>query len=240
MNKKVLYPLVIAASFVGAAVIGAMTAPRIKKTSKDVVEAVKSKDVKKTAKATAHLILSVSPIAIYAGTMVYTGLRIYNKEVERANELAGLLASATSTLRIYKETIKEELSPEDASKIVKKVADKKLQQTPEGENTVVVLESESNVLFFDELSGRYFKSTYNEVEAAVNRVNHEIINNCYISLSDFYDEIGLEITSFSDEVGWDIDALVELDYTSTITTDKKPCIVISFRCPPQTNFNRFG
>jgi len=59
-----------------------------------------------------------------------------------------------------------------------------------------------------------------------------VLNDFYASLSDFYDLIGLPTTSFSDEVGWNSDRLLELQFSTVLSDDGRPCISIDFRTVP--------
>ena len=62
----------------------------------------------------------------------------------------------------------------------------------------------------------------------------------YVSLSEFYDELGLDHTAISDDLGWDIDkGMIELDFSSQIADDGTPCIVVDYCIAPRYDFSRF-
>jgi len=62
----------------------------------------------------------------------------------------------------------------------------------------------------------------------------------YISLSEFYDALGLDHTKISDELGWNIDeGLIEITFSSQISDDGRPCIVVDYETAPRYDFYKF-
>ena len=60
----------------------------------------------------------------------------------------------------------------------------------------------------------------------------------YVSLSDLYDEIGLRHTRISDNVGWNIDdGTIDPDFSTQLTEDNQPCVVLDFLLVPRYNFD---
>ncbi len=102
----------------------------------------------------------------------------------------------------------------------------------------VVFISGSEVLFFDELSGRFFKNEKAKVDKAINEINYQINNYYHASLSEFYEKIGLPSTIYSDEVGWNSDELLDVKFAATLLEDDKPAIAIAFRTTPIRGFDR--
>ena len=58
----------------------------------------------------------------------------------------------------------------------------------------------------------------------------------YASLNDFYDEIGLEPTSQGDDLGWNLDELMDVSFGAGLTKDDKPCIVLNYSVAPKYNY----
>lgn len=96
--------------------------------------------------------------------------------------------------------------------------------------------SDGKVLCLDAYSGRTFYSTVEEVKAAQNWVNYELLNNMHASLTDFYGRVGLARTQISDDLGWNCDRQLELDFTWGSTDDQKPCCVVTFHNRPFPNY----
>jgi Family of unknown function (DUF6353) len=61
----------------------------------------------------------------------------------------------------------------------------------------------------------------------------------YASLSAFYDEIGLPPTPYSDTVGWNsLREMVDVQYSTVMSADDRPCIAIDFVTPPYPEYDR--
>lgn len=99
--------------------------------------------------------------------------------------------------------------------------------------TTIVMDDE-RVLFFDVYSGRYFRADSVEtVRKVVNDLNDQLFADDFVSLNDFYFDIGLPQVEFGNEVGWNIsNGSIKIDYDAFIKNDK-PCISVSFVLKPK-------
>ena len=67
----------------------------------------------------------------------------------------------------------------------------------------------------------------------------QMIYDNYVSLNEFYDLLGREHTELGDELGWNLDSgLIEVDFTSKIADNGKPCIVISYSVAPRYDYSK--
>lgn len=73
---------------------------------------------------------------------------------------------------------------------------------------------------------------------AENDLNGQVLNDYYASLSDFYNLIGLPATSMSDDVGWNSDKQLKLQFSSVLTVEGRPCLSFTFNTTPIRNFYR--
>lgn len=144
-----------------------------------------------------------------------------------------------SDYKDYKERVIETIGEEKEKIIKEKVAEKKLKEKPASKSDVIITSSNAEQLFYDAISGRYFKSDINTIDAAVNKLNANMINDIYgcTSLNEFYAEIGMKNCDAGDILGWNIDHRITVDYTSMLTDDMRSCIVLDFIEPPTYNFN---
>lgn len=78
-----------------------------------------------------------------------------------------------------------------------------------------------------------------ELKAAQNKINYRLNNDGYASLTDFYNEIGLSRTKFSDEIGWSSMSQLELEFTTALTDDQRPCLAVTFRTEPIRDYYQF-
>ncbi len=138
----------------------------------------------------------------------------------------------------YKEAAIEEVGEEKAKAIKNRVAQKQLDNNPVNDSQVIIT-GNGKQLCYDGVSGRYFESSIQEIETAVNKINRSLNYDMYVSLSEFYDELDLEHTDISDELGWNLDdGLVEISYGTMIAKDNRPCITLEYHVAPKYDFSK--
>lgn len=153
----------------------------------------------------------------------------------RAAAIAAAFKLSEQLSEEYKEKVVKTLGKGKEETLRSELAGERISRTP-GSETIIVVGSE--VVFFDELSGRYFKCELETVRKAVNDINHKVNNYYHASLTDFYEMIGLQRTQFSDSVGWNTDSLLEVQYTATLLSDGRPAIAISYNHMPIAGYDR--
>lgn len=135
----------------------------------------------------------------------------------------------------YKERVVKALGAQKEEKMRSDLAGDRMARTG-GAETIII--SGPECVFYDELSGRFFKNEMEKIRKAVNDINFQVNNNYYASLSEFYDLIGLDKTKFSDEVGWNTDSLLDVQFSPTMLSDGRPAIAMSFRTSPIHGYDR--
>ena len=137
----------------------------------------------------------------------------------------------------YKNKVLQTLGLQKEEKMRAELASERMEKNPPPTNMLIV--AGSNALFYDELSGRYFHNTMENVAKAVNEINHQVNHYHHASLTDFYDHIGLESTRFSDDVGWNSDELMEVQYSAVMLPGgTQAAIAISYNELPIKGFDR--
>ena len=59
----------------------------------------------------------------------------------------------------------------------------------------------------------------------------------YVSLNDFYYELGLENIELGEELGWNVNnGLVELNFSSQLSSDETPCLVMNYNIAPRYDY----
>lgn len=152
---------------------------------------------------------------------------------------AALTAAYTfseSTLRDYQKKVVETIGEKKEQTVRDAVAKERLEKSPV-ENREVIITAKGDTLCFDAVSGRYFKSDIDKLKKAENDLNRRMRDEMYISLNDFYYEIGLENIKIGDDIGWNIDnGYIDLKFSSQLTADGKPCLVIDYGYGPRYDF----
>lgn len=139
-----------------------------------------------------------------------------------------------SALRDYKKAIVDVVGEEKYSEIEDRV---NKQTTGNGNNVYVV--SDNNVLFFDGISGRYFRSNINDINKAINDINYMLNSNTYVSLNDFYTILGIDANDLGDTMGWNINyGRVDIKFSADINENGEPYIVIEHLEKPIVDYDK--
>lgn len=148
-------------------------------------------------------------------------------------------------------TIADTASKEYRAKVIETIGDKKEMlvrdaiakdkiETNPVENSQVIITDKGDTLCYEPLSGRYFKSDIEKIKRAVNEINMRMLDDTYASLNDFYYELELDETKIGNQLGWRVDTcgLIEVRFSSHLTSNGDPCLVIDFIDAPIYNFNQ--
>lgn len=160
-------------------------------------------------------------------------------ENQRRNAaLATAYALSESALKDYRDKVTETIGPKKAEAVESAVAKDKLDKNPV-ESREVILTEKGTTLCYDVLSGRYFQSDIEKMRQAVNELNRRMLSEMYISLNDFYYELGLPAIGIGDSLGWCTDrGLIELRFDAQLATDGTPCLVLDYAVAPKYGYQR--
>ena len=140
----------------------------------------------------------------------------------------------------YREKVVDTIGEKKETSVKDAIAKKKVEQNPVAKQEIV-LTGKGNTLCLDSISGRYFRSDIDKLKTAENELNKRMIHReNYISLSQFYEEIGLTSTSISDEIGWNVDKeLIDLYFSSQLADDGTPCLVVQYDNMPFYGYSSY-
>lgn len=144
---------------------------------------------------------------------------------------------STTALTEYKEKVIETIGEKKEQTVRDKVAEERIKKEPVNPSAIIV-SGNGNTRCFDTITKRRFTSDIEAIKKIVNELNRRMINGeDYISLNDFYYELGLDGSSIGDELGWNVsDGLIELEFSAQLDTDGIPCIVIDYAIAPKRGF----
>lgn len=151
--------------------------------------------------------------------------------LRRNTALATAYTLSESTLKEYQDKVVETIGEKKEQTIRDSVAKDKMADNPVRE--VILTDAGGNTICYDVLSGRYFKSDRDKIGRAMNELNRRMRDETYVTLNDFYYEIGLEGTKMGDMLGWNIDkGYIDLAFSSHLDANGTPCLVIDYRVAP--------
>ena len=156
----------------------------------------------------------------------------------RVAALATAYTIAEKAALQYRDKVVETIGKKKEEGVRAAIAQEEIDRHPINRETVFV-EGGGSDLFRDSWSGRYFNSTKMALEKAAVEINRQLNNDYSATLSDFYDLIGLDRTQESDEIGWNSDCHLELEFNWGSTADDRPCGVLRFRTVPYRGHSSF-
>lgn len=212
----------------------------VKATPKALVLIEEKKDELETDTLSGKDILKTAwpcyiPAAIIGSVSVACLIGASSTNRRRNTALATAYAITESSLKEYQEKVVETVGDKKEQSIRESIAKDKVTKDPVRE--VILTDKGGNTTCYDVLSGRYFKSDKDTITRAVNDLNRRMRDEMYISLNDFYYEIGLDSIKMGDMLGWNIDrGYIELDFSSHLDAKGNPCLVIDYQIAPTYDY----
>lgn len=145
----------------------------------------------------------------------------------RAAAFAAAYSISEKQFSEYKEKALEKLGLKKEQELRDDIAQDHMTKNPVSGKTVIITDG-GDVLCYDTFTGRYFKSSMESIKKAENDVNFQILHDGEASVGDLHERLGLKPTPFSEEIGWNNDKPLEIQYSTVLSDDGRPCISIDF------------
>lgn len=177
------------------------------------------------------------PAAITGVTSIACLIGATSVNARRNAALATAYNLSATAFSEYKEKVIETIGEKKEQAVRSKVAEDRIAKDPVKQSAIIV-SGNGNTRCFDTITKRRFTSDIETIKSVVNELNRRMVSGeDYISLNDFYYELGLDGSSIGDELGWNVaDGLIELDYSAQLDTDGTPCIVIDYAVAPYRGY----
>lgn len=147
--------------------------------------------------------------------------------------LAGIYSLTESAFEEYQNKVIEQIGEKKEEKIRDEIAQDRLNNNPVSSHEIIFT-GKGDTLFYESLSGRYFKSDYEEIRKIINDFNQTILSReMYKTINDLYYELGLGNTDMGKDMGWDVDAILDIHFSAKIAENGVPCIVIEYKNRPK-------
>lgn len=158
---------------------------------------------------------SLSVVSIVASTKISS---------RRTAAITAAYSLSEKAFSEYKDKVVETLGDKKEKKLRDEIAQEKINANPPS-NIVI---GNGQVLCCDLFTGRYFNSDMETLRKAQNDLNAYLMRHDRATLSHFYDLIDLSHTSYSWDIGWTSDKLLELNFSTVLSDDKRPCLAFEF------------
>lgn len=176
------------------------------------------------------------PSAIVGTVSIFCLIGASSANLRRNTALATAYTLSESALKGYQGKVVETIGDKKEQTVRDSIAKDKLDKNPVTTREVIITEK-GNTLCYDTISGRYFKSDIDKLKKAMNELNRNMLDEMFISLNDFYYEIGLSNTKLGDDLGWNVsEGLIDLKFSSQLTDDGTPCVVMDYSIAPKYDY----
>lgn len=176
------------------------------------------------------------PSVVTCGMSVACLIGASSVNLKRNAALATAYTLSETALKEYQEKVVETIGEKKEQVVRDAIAKDKVDKQPVTTSEIIITEK-GNTLCFDSVSGRYFKSDIEKLKKAENELNRRMRDEMYISLNDFYFEIGVKPIDLGDELGWNIDrGYINLKFSSQLADDGTPCLVMSYQVAPRYDY----
>lgn len=178
--------------------------------------------------------------ALTMGALTIACIISANKVSTKRNAaLMSLYTFTEKSLKEYQEKVVETFGESKEQKVRDDIAQDRMSNDPVSSKQVIITGG-GDVLCYDTLSGRYFENNIEAIRKAQNDLNKLLLDDGYASQNEFYHLIGLPPTKLGEELGWTSENLLELEFSSVLADDGRPCLSINYRVEPKTNYYKFG
>lgn len=149
-----------------------------------------------------------------------------------------LYTLSETAFKEYKDKVVEQIGINKEQKVRDEIVQDRVNRNPSSE---VIIVEDGDVLCMELMSSRYFKSNMEKLRRAQNDLNQMILGgDMYASHNDFLGMIGLESNGYGEQVGWNIDNLIDLQFSAVMSADGKPCIGVGYATFPKESFHKFS
>lgn len=180
------------------------------------------------------------PSAVTCAASTACLIKAVDVSTRRTAALATAYNLSKTALAEYKEKVVETIGEKKEKVIHDQIAQEKIEKNPVDNNEVIVT-GKGVTLCYDAAFGRYFHSDYDTIVRAMNEVNRRIFaGDMYASVNDFYSELGLPPIDMGYQLGWNIDDKgLEVLFSSVLSPNGTPTLVIGYNIGPKYNFDNF-
>ena len=179
----------------------------------------------------------VGPAVVAGGATLFCFLAANKIQADRRAAIMAAYSLSEKTLATYQQKVIDKLGEEAHQEILDETTKEIVRsEIPDGFNHETYSMPAGQVRVYDNVTGRYFYSTKENIMEAESAINKRLLDETRVPLQEFYYELGLdERFSLGDAMGWDIsnhyvasNNTLDVRYTAMLDDDKNPCLAINY------------
>ena len=228
-------PTILTTFMVGGVITtSVLTGQAAVKASKEIDEIETHEGVHLGPKAKIKLVWKYFIPATLSGVItISSGLGANYINNRRNAVLMSLYTVANKGFKEYKSKVIEVLGEKKHQEVKESLYNDKIKNF---DDKTFIVSGGGDVICYDAPSDRYFKNDIEQIRRIENDLNRDLLIDMFISINDFYYAIGLSGIQYGDDIGWNVDNPIRLSYTSKLTKDNQPCLVIDYDTEPKKGF----
>jgi len=157
----------------------------------------------------------------------------HNIHLRRNAALASLYSLTETAFKEYQSKVVETIGKNKETKVRDDISSDHIKQNPLSKSEIIFT-GKGDSLCYDSLSGRYFKSDIEKIRRIQNKLNRDLMSEMFISLNEFYGEIGLGSITLGEETGWNIDTgMIDISFSAQLTENEEACLVLNYEVVPR-------
>ncbi len=180
--------------------------------------------------------LLIEPI-LYSVLSIGLSIGSYNVLSQRFAALSAVYTFTEEAYRAYRTKTQEIVGAKKEAHIKESVRQEAINRDDIPEESQIVVTGAGDVLCKDLYSGRYFYSTAEKIQMAVNDLSYRLLGDDWVSLNDYYYLIGLDPVKLGDDIGWGVNKVdhgrIPITFSAVTTKDQRPCLVVEFLIYPE-------
>ena len=173
------------------------------------------------------------PTAVMGLTTIACMIGANSIHLRRNAALVSLFSITETALKEYQTKVVEKIGENKEAQIRGEIAQEKVENSPV-KNETVILTNKGSYLCFDSFSGRYFRSDVEAIRRSENIFNQKLLREGWLSINEFYYELGLDNIEMGDQLGWIAQhAILDIKYNVAMAKNDEPCLVMEYRVAPK-------
>ena len=177
----------------------------------------------------------IPPAMLAIGTSAAI-IGMHSIHMKRATALLSAYSITDTAFREYQSKVANVLGEKKEHALREEIAAEQIRKNPPPENRETIVIGSGTVLCLEVSTGRYFWSDMEKIRQAQNTINARIIHDMSASQNEFYSLIGIPQTPVGDQLGWNIDSMMDIVFGSELDPDGKPCLSVDYRVAPRSDY----
>ena len=231
-NAPTILTAVGAAGVVLTAVAAGKASIKAKKALEDIPE---DADIKEKAKVVAPIM--AKPFLLGAAT-IFCIFYADHQHIKREAAVAAAYTLSSKALDEYEAKVIDTIGENKNKKIKDAIAEDKVSKNPPPD-TIVFSNDEGMTVCYDNYTGRYFKADIETIRKVQNDLNDIMIKDGFVALNEYYERLGLPGIKTGEDIGWNVnyDDLIDFEFSSQLSEQSIPVLVINFRVDPKEYYD---